>query len=89
MDERLLTLQLFCSNLRFSISSGKTVQGGIQYEVTNGSDVVYVTLYNSGRCFARGPFHPANTALIRPNPINVTILLLDPSTYNSILTTDP
>ena len=54
MDELLLTLQLFCSNLRFSISSGKTVQGGIQYEVTNGSDVVYVTLYNSGRCFARG-----------------------------------
>ena len=54
MDERLLTLQLFCSNLRLSIRSGKAVQGGIQYELTNGSDVVFVTLYNSGRCFARG-----------------------------------
>ncbi len=54
MDERLLTLQLFCSNLRLSISSGKPVQGGMQYEVSNGSDVVYVTLYNSGNCFARG-----------------------------------
>lgn len=54
MDERLLTLQLFCSNLRLSINSGKAVQGGVQYEVTNGSDVVFVTLYNSGNCFARG-----------------------------------
>lgn len=54
MDERLLTLQLFCSNLRLSIDSGKAVQGGIQYEVSNSSDVVYVTLYNSGNCFARG-----------------------------------
>lgn len=54
MDERLLTLQLFCSNLSFSISSGKPVQGGTQYNVINGSDVVYVTLYDTGRCFARG-----------------------------------
>ena len=54
MDERLLTLQLFCSNLRLSINSGKAVKGGVQYEVTNGSDVVFVTLYNSGNSFARG-----------------------------------
>lgn len=54
MDERLLNLQLFCSNLRLRIDSGKPVQGGVQYEVSNGTDVVYVTLYNSGRCFARG-----------------------------------
>ena len=60
MDERLLNLQLFCSNLRLRIDSGKPVQGGVQYEVSNGTDVVYVTLYNSGRCFARG----ANTDLL-------------------------
>lgn len=54
MDERLLNLQLFCSNLRLRIDSGKPVQGGVQYEVSNETDVVYVTLYNSGRCFARG-----------------------------------
>jgi len=54
MDERLLNLQLFCSNLRLNIGSEKQVQGGVQYEVTNGSDIVYVTLYNTGHCFARG-----------------------------------
>ena len=43
MDERLLNLQLFCSNLRLRIDSGKPVQGGVQYEVSNGTDVVYVT----------------------------------------------
>lgn len=60
MDERLLNLRLFCSNLNYSISSEKQVQDGVQYEVTNRSDVVFVTLYNNGHCFARG----LNTALL-------------------------
>ena len=79
MDERLLTLQLFCSNLRLSISSGKPVQGGIQYEITNRIDVVYVTLYNSGRCFARG----ANSDLL-----TLMRVWCDNSFYNGMLHPD-
>ena len=60
MDERLLVLQLFCSNLQMKIDSGKNVQGGRQYEVTKGDELVYVTLYNNGNCSAKG----ANTGLL-------------------------
>lgn len=60
MDERYLNLQLFCSNLRISISAGQPVQGGVQYELSKEADKVYVTLYNNGNSFARG----ANTSLL-------------------------
>ena len=56
----LLNLQLFCTNLSLSIDTGRQVQGGMQYEVSNGTIVVYVTLYNSGRSLARD----ANTDLL-------------------------
>lgn len=54
MDDRYLNLQLFCSNLKIGISAGRNVQGGVQYELSKDGNVVHVTLYNNGSCFARG-----------------------------------
>lgn len=60
MDERYMNLQLFCSNLEISICAERSVQGGIQYLLSKNDEVVYVTLYYNGNCFARG----ANTDLL-------------------------
>lgn len=54
MDERYLNLQLFCSNLKIDMKAGIGVQGGMQYELSKEGEVVYVTLYNNGNCFAKG-----------------------------------
>lgn len=53
-DDLLLNLQLFCSNLKIKIGTGTPVQGGTQYELLQGCDKVYLTIYNTGNSCARG-----------------------------------
>lgn len=54
MDDRLENLQLFCANLQILIGKGIPVQGGTQYQLIKGNDIVYITLYNNGNCYPRG-----------------------------------
>ena len=60
MNDRFLNLQLFCSNLKIGMGTETMVQGGVQYKLSKDGDVVFVTLYNNGNCFARG----SNTGLL-------------------------
>lgn len=78
-DDLLLNLQLFCSNLKIKMSTGTPVQGGTQYELLQGYDKVYLTIYNTGTAYARG----ANSQLL-----DLLKVWCDQSYFNGMLIPD-
>lgn len=54
MQDTILNLRLFCSNLQINIDAGTPVQGGVQYKLEKNGQIVFITLYNSGTCTPRG-----------------------------------